>query len=156
MLGKCLWKMYTAKDEVRGNQKAPGIQEVMDCFIRAIETLPNRRDNRKEPILEPHYKLVSIVHKLVQRKDINAASGAEVLQATSYASKVSIETDEDGWEQYVLNVLKNLRAADKSGWHHRMTARVRHITYSSWLLANVHHRLPTLFTMNPQITFLLP
>jgi hypothetical protein len=125
MLGKCLWKMYTAADEVRGDQKAPSLQEMMDCFIRAIETLPSRRDNRKEPTLEPHYKLVSIVHKLVQRKDLSPAAGARVLQATSYASKVSIEADEDGWEQFVLNVLKNLRAADKSGWHHRMTARVR-------------------------------
>jgi hypothetical protein len=71
MLGKCLWKMYTATEGVRGDQKAPDLQEVMDCFTKAIETLPNRRDNRKEPILEPHYKLMSIVHKLVQRKDIS-------------------------------------------------------------------------------------
>lgn len=46
-----------------------------------------------------------------------------------YATKVSIESDEDGWEQYVLNVLKALRAADKSGWHHRMTARAAHVIY---------------------------
>jgi hypothetical protein len=129
MLGKCLWKMYTASDEIREGQKAPSLQEVMDCFTRAIETLPNRRDSRKEPTLEPHYKLVSIVNKLVRRGDINAAAGAEVLRATSYASKVTLETDEDSWEHYVLNVLKNLRAADKSGWHHRMTARVRNLLF---------------------------
>jgi hypothetical protein len=154
MLGKCRWKMYTASEEVREGQKAPSLQEVvMDCFIRAIETLPNRRDNRKEPILEPHYKLVSIVNKLVRRGDINAAAGADVLQATSYASKVILETDDDGWEQYVLNVLKNLRAADKSGWHHRMTARVRTFLLPIRTITNKSARLPMLCMMTRQIAF---
>jgi hypothetical protein len=69
MLGKCLWKMFTAPPEVRGKERAPQREEVIAPFIRAIETLPNRRDSRKEPILEPHYKLVSIVHKMVLRQD---------------------------------------------------------------------------------------
>ena len=46
-------------------------REVLDAFGKAIECVPERRDSRhpdKDPILEPHYKLVSIVHKLVQRR----------------------------------------------------------------------------------------
>jgi hypothetical protein len=70
MLGKCLWKMYKASIDIRMGQRPPAKQEMIDAFVKAIETLPNRRDSRKEPILEPHYKLVSIIHKLVQRKDL--------------------------------------------------------------------------------------
>jgi hypothetical protein len=147
MLGKCLWKMYNAPDEVRKGQPAPTVQEVVDTCVRAIETLPNRRDNRKEPILEPHYKLVSIVHKLVLRKDITVrptlnrslsvaiervltsfqtAEGVEILKATSYTKKVPVpdSAESEAWVDYVTGTLKALRAADKSGWHHRMTMRV--------------------------------
>lgn len=74
MLGKCLWKMFTAPLEVRGKERAPQSEEVIAPFIRAIETLPNRRDSRKEPTLEPHYKLVSIVHKMVLRQDFFVCS----------------------------------------------------------------------------------
>jgi hypothetical protein len=50
----------------------------------------------------------------------------EILQASSYAAKVGHPdiTKDEPWEKYVMNILKTLRGADKSGWHHRMTARV--------------------------------
>ena len=65
LLGKCLWKMHDCDDQVRSNGNPIGYQEVLEAFKRAVETAPERRD--KEPILEPHYKLLSILHKLVQR-----------------------------------------------------------------------------------------
>lgn len=46
------------------------------------------------------------------------------LKATSYAQKVSPVGDREDWEMYISQVLKSLRAADKSNWHHRMVARV--------------------------------
>ena len=70
MLGKCLWKMYNCSEEIRGKAKRPDYGVILEAFKRAIEAVPDRRDNRhpeKEPILEPHYKLVSIIHKLVQK-----------------------------------------------------------------------------------------
>ncbi|OCK79281.1 hypothetical protein K432DRAFT_330482 [Lepidopterella palustris CBS 459.81] len=129
MLGKCLWKMHHADEVARGNCKPPGYQEVVDAFVRAIEILPEKKDNRREPILEPHYKLVSIVHKLVQHKEIEPEVGSEILQNTPYAKNLSTCGDLDRWEGYILDVLKSLRAADKSGWHHRMTARSAHVIY---------------------------
>lgn len=68
MLGKCLWKMHNCSEYVR-----PKISyvEALDAFTRAIELLPERRDGRhpeKQLTLEPHYKLVSVVHKLVQSR----------------------------------------------------------------------------------------
>lgn len=67
MLGKVLWKMHNYGDNVIGNTRHIGYQVVIDAFVRAIESCPDKRDSRhpdKDPILEPHYKLVSVVHKL--------------------------------------------------------------------------------------------
>ncbi len=68
MLVKCLWKMFSCDDSICRNGKRPHYREVLDACMQAIETLPERKDSRQEPVLEPHYKLVSIVHKLVERK----------------------------------------------------------------------------------------
>lgn len=127
MLGKCLWKMYTADESIRGDRKAPAMQDVLDCFKQAIDASPTKKG--KEPILEPHYKLVSIVHKLVLRKDLDVHAASEVLQATPYASKIEAPDDPDKWSEYVLKVLRELRNADKSNWHHRMTFRAATVIY---------------------------
>lgn len=65
MLSKCLWKMYSCDDAVRGNAKRVSLDDVLDSLLDAIDILPQRKDSRSEPIFEPHYKLVSIIHKLV-------------------------------------------------------------------------------------------
>ena len=73
MLGKCLWKMHSCDDHIRGNVQQISYQSALDAFRRAIETLPEKRDSRhpeKDPTLEPHYKLVSVVHKLVVARRI--------------------------------------------------------------------------------------
>ncbi|KAF2473329.1 transcriptional corepressor of histone-like protein genes [Lindgomyces ingoldianus] len=137
MLGKCLWKMYcdsenAAADAVAQGKnpppKGPSWEEVIDAFIGALENLPGKKE-RREPIMEPHYKLVSIVHKLFQRKAIDHEKGEEILGNTSYSQNIVGPENPDDWERYILAVLKALRAADKSGWHHRMTARAAHVIY---------------------------
>jgi hypothetical protein len=74
MLGKCLWKVH-CYGAVEGNLNAGNHwQDPIDAFEKAMECVPTKRDNRhpdKDPILEPHYKLVAIVHKLVERKEID-------------------------------------------------------------------------------------
>src|SRR5438876_11675336 len=73
LLGKCLWKMYTkVNDEFdeQAKRTRPTMATVINAFVKAIETVPKPRDSRSEPILEPHYKLMSIAHKLVIRGDI--------------------------------------------------------------------------------------
>lgn len=62
--------MYNCGGEVRGNAQRPVSTDILIALKRAIEAVPERRDNRhpdREPVLEPHYKLVSVVHKLVQK-----------------------------------------------------------------------------------------
>jgi hypothetical protein len=123
MLGKCLWKLYSVDNESTLKGIRPTLQEVVNSFSRAVETLPNR-DSRKDPILEPHYKLVSVVHKSVSKGVIQPKDASELLKVSCYVKKLSIPEDLEQWENHVLLILKTLRNADKSGWHHRMTARV--------------------------------
>jgi hypothetical protein len=136
MLGKCLWKMYCkAGDEYDQNVRAnkPKMESVLGAFVNAIKTVPKPRDGRQEPTLEPHYKLVSIVHKLVVMRDMDPQAGADILQQQPYAiekgERITINGYDD-WEPFVLNSLRHLRNADKQHWQHRMIARVANIRYN--------------------------
>lgn len=134
MFGKCLWKMHAAPAQQRGPRDiAPTAQQVLSSFVRAIELIPDKekKDSRekREPVLEPHYKLVSIVHKLVTRGELNLEQAREALNHTPYARTATFPQEIDELVPHVLAVLKNLRAADKSNWHHRMVARAAQIVY---------------------------
>jgi len=62
--------MYNCGEEIQGNARRPVCTDILDALKRAIAAVPDRRDSRhpdREPVLEPHYKLVSVVHKLVQK-----------------------------------------------------------------------------------------
>ena len=61
--------MHNCSDQVRGDAKRIDCSEVLDAFKRAVEAVPDRRD--KDPILEPHYKLLSVVYKLVNKDSID-------------------------------------------------------------------------------------
>lgn len=134
MIGKCRWKMYSKIGDDSGRDPAskPSIESVLTAFVRAIQTVPKPRDSRQEPILEPHYKLVSIVHKLVIHGAMEPQVGANLLQEQPYAIRkgehIDINDQED-WEPFVLESFRHLRNADKQHWHHRMIARVASILY---------------------------
>lgn len=145
MLAKCLWKMFCAKadesaqiknGEVVGTEvKNPpwdarvARQELVAALVNTISVLPEKRERGREPILEPHYKLVSITYKLVHRKEIDFKEGEQMLRNTSYSQNIPGPENADDWERYVLAVLKALRTADKVSWHHRMIARTAHVIY---------------------------
>jgi tetratricopeptide (TPR) repeat protein len=133
MLGKCLWKMHSAPPEELGpNDKRPGAPEVFASFLRALELVPgrnNNRDSKIQPILEPHYKLVVVVHKMYMRGSIDLDEAGMLLHNTSYSHQVPLPESKDDWPQYVLALLKRLRAADKQNWHHRMIYRTAQIIY---------------------------
>lgn len=85
MLGKCLWKMHNCSDELRGKALRVSYDDALNAFKRAIELLPERRDNKhpgKDPTLEPHYKLISIIHKLVQSRRIQVRRFCEFKEST--------------------------------------------------------------------------
>lgn len=76
MLGKCLWKIHCHHSI--GDGPGNDYNEVLEAFVKAIEFVPSKKDNRhpdKDPILEPHYKLVSVIHKLVQQREMTVRFG---------------------------------------------------------------------------------
>jgi hypothetical protein len=149
MLGKCSWKMWAANEHERQyntsigasppHRTNPSWEEVTDAFISAIETLPGKKGRSGEPVLEPHYKLVSIVHKLHAFGAIGEEQGVKLLSHTSYSKNVKAPENVDDWERYVLAVLKSLRSADKSSWHHRIIARSAHVIYDGGKDAMMAH-----------------
>ncbi|KAH0287139.1 hypothetical protein M436DRAFT_41599 [Aureobasidium namibiae CBS 147.97] len=148
-LGKCLWKMYC--NAARDADRPPSIDAIINEFCESINLLPPKKDSKREPILEPHYKLVSVVNKMVNRHFIDAAEACSILTATPYAAKIDPVSDFDSWEPYMLKVLRSLRAADKLHWHHRMIYRTAAIlfrdgTKESYCLAAKHELMQQMFT----------
>ncbi|KAJ4982810.1 Histone transcription regulator 3-like protein [Stagonosporopsis vannaccii] len=139
MLAKSLWKMWAnnhdttleamALGKALPEQRGPTWEDVIKPAVGAIERLPDKKGRSGEPILEPHYKLASIVHKLVKRRAIDPSKGAELLASTFYSKNIGAPRTWDEWEGYILAVVKALRTADKSSWHHRIIARSAHILY---------------------------
>ena len=136
MLGKSLWKMYCradSEDDPRDQARKPSKESVLEEFLQAVELAPKPRDSKSENVLEPHYKLVSVVHKMVLRSDLSPQSGADLLQQQQFGiqkgATVNVATHEE-WEPFVLESLRHLRNADKQHWHHRMVARVINILYT--------------------------
>lgn len=134
MIGKCMWKMHSASNESRRHDTAPSGEQVLQAFVRALEMLPDKdkkesKDSKKEPLLEPHYKLVSIIHKLYIRGSISLEQAKEAIHHTHYSRREDFPDGRHEWVPYILAVLKKLRAADKSNWYHRMIARYAQIVY---------------------------
>ncbi|KZF19684.1 hypothetical protein L228DRAFT_224304 [Xylona heveae TC161] len=127
MLAKCLWKMHSFEYLEFPEEIQIDAHEVIDTIIHSIDCVPERKDSRQDPIFEPHYKLVSIVHKLVTRGTLEPDQGQEFLNATPYAAKAAPLTEKTDWVPFILRILKVLRTADKANWHHRMVARAAQI-----------------------------
>ncbi|KAL3482341.1 hypothetical protein BJX99DRAFT_216854 [Aspergillus californicus] len=129
MLSKCLWKMFSCDESVRGSAKRVSLDGVLDSLLDTIDALPQRRDSRSDPIFEPHYKLISIVNKLVKREVLTPAEASKTLLATPRARIVNGPVDIGDWKRYILEVLRSLKSTDKANWHHRMALRAAHIIY---------------------------
>lgn len=48
MLSKCLWKMFSCDDSVRGNAQRISVDDLLDSLLDAIDTLPQRKDSRSD------------------------------------------------------------------------------------------------------------
>lgn len=110
----------------RAKRTRPSMGSVINSFVKAIETVPKPKDSRSEPILEPHYKLMSIAHKLVMLGDLEDQAAADLLQRQPYAIRKGepVKVSEvGGWGAFILESIRHLRNADKSNWHHRMIYR---------------------------------
>jgi hypothetical protein len=130
MVSKCLWKMYQTPDTDLGTQDLPAkpsVDDLINSLERSIEVASaSRKSKSSDPILEPHYKILSIVHKLVSRRDLTPREGATILARQPFGIAVTDDytlEDMDDWEEYVVTSLRHLRDKDKSNWQHRMIVR---------------------------------
>lgn len=137
MVAKCIWKMYktppTSLDH-RDRRDRPSLQALLSALEKAVEVvyaLPKPRHGQ-DPILEPHYKIVSILHKLVMRGDLAHQEAADILQRQPFAiqngEQVELNEPED-WEPYVIKTLTHLREKDRSNWQHRIIMRHARILF---------------------------
>ncbi|KAI1774858.1 hypothetical protein F4818DRAFT_416964 [Hypoxylon cercidicola] len=137
MVAKCIWKMYKTPPTSLGHRDRrdrPSLQAVISALEKAVEVvsaLPKPRHGQ-DPILEPHYKIVSIMHKLVMRGDIAPQEAADILQRQPFAvqdgEQVEISELED-WEPFVIKTLTHLREKDRSNWQHRIIMRHARILF---------------------------
>jgi hypothetical protein len=132
MLGKCLWKLRRRTDQGIPEEDRPPIPKIIEAFIKAIQAVPKPRDSRSEPILEPHYKLVSIMHKLVKFEGIDMQEAADTLQRQPYAirkGEVVEIPDVEAWDSFILESVRHLGTIDKSKWQHRIISRAAHLQF---------------------------
>ncbi|KAK3318825.1 hypothetical protein B0H66DRAFT_517185 [Apodospora peruviana] len=137
MVAKCLWKMYQkprTDDEIENRIRRPSLDTVLKALEKTVEVaaaLPKPRHGQ-DPILEPHYKIVSVVHKLVTRGDLPVQEAASLLQRQPYApdhgEAVTVK-DRGEWDTYVMRCLRYLRDKDKSNWQHRIIIRHARILF---------------------------
>lgn len=133
MLAKCYWKMYQTPIELLdGKDKTSPIamELVLDTVKKALDVAYNARKSRSsEPILEPHYKLVSILHKLVIRQKLSSVEAAETLSKQPFGIPINPDdlfasfSEPEDWEEYIIRNLSKLRDKDRSNWHHRIIMR---------------------------------
>ncbi|KAI1154038.1 hypothetical protein F4825DRAFT_413281 [Nemania diffusa] len=138
MYAKCIWKMYrkplAALDQI-DQENRPTVQMVVKALERSVEVvsaLPKPRHGQ-DPILEPHYKIVSVIHKLVMLEDLQLQEAVDILQRQPYAidsgEHVEIK-DLKSWEVYVIRTLTQLREKDRSNWQHRIFMRHARILFN--------------------------
>ncbi|KAI1326496.1 hypothetical protein F5Y16DRAFT_229900 [Xylariaceae sp. FL0255] len=137
MYAKCIWKMYRKPSEAldfKDKKDRPTVQTVIKALersVRVVAALPKPRHGQ-DPILEPHYKIVSAIHKMVMLGDLKTQEGADILQRQPYAvdhgESIEIQELED-WEEYVIKTLTHLREKDRSNWQHRIIMRHARILF---------------------------
>ncbi|KKY29848.1 putative histone transcription regulator 3 [Diaporthe ampelina] len=137
MLSKCLWKMHQKSADVlelKDRKMLPTVKALVEALEKTIEVvslLPKPRHGQ-DPILEPHYKIVSILHKLVTRKSLTVQEAVSILQRQPYAVQHGLQESIqsiDDWNAHVIETLRHLRDKDKSHWQHRIIMRHARMIY---------------------------
>lgn len=110
---------------------------VLNCLKTAVELCPEKHGSHNEPVLEPHYKLISLAFKYVREKKVSPEFAIEMVMTTSYCEYTSDHLPQvmngfpDTLEHklYALCVaaLLKIKASDKKRWQHRPSYRLAKI-----------------------------
>lgn len=140
MLAKCYWKLFSNPEEMPDGQESKTkitVEMVLDALKNATQAAYKpRKSKSSDPILEPHYKIVSILHKMVIGGHIPAADAAEILSKQPFGITVNPNdhfasfSEPEDWEEYIIRNLTKLRDKDKSNWHHRIVMRHAKILFN--------------------------
>lgn len=140
MLGKCYWRVHMYERSRAGFAKETA-DKALECFHKVVEMLPSRRESsRQEAVLEPIYKLVFVILKMVKLGDLKLREASEKIanlmakeQRQFDASDIKALTDDEPaqeqWLDFLMSVVKVLRAADKAKWHHRLHYKMADLIY---------------------------
>ncbi|KAB8338942.1 hypothetical protein FH972_021882 [Carpinus fangiana] len=146
MLGKCVWKQFVlARDEKRDDEALALVEKAIDHFLAAVEQIPERKDrDRSEPTLEPIYKVVNVLHKLVTSgvlpPDDAAETIGDMLKRQSQFDENKLPApctasvfvgQEKEWLSWILEIFKVVRHADKAKWHHRIVFSAAKVMYEN-------------------------
>ncbi|KAK5996739.1 Histone transcription regulator 3-like protein [Cladobotryum mycophilum] len=140
MLAKCYWKMYQTPvgqlDETDAKSRV-NVKTILDTLQKSIKVAHIARKSRhSDPILEPHYKIITILHKLVTRGDMQAKEAATLLSTQPFGVPLNPDdifasfTEVEDWEEYIIPNLIRLKEKDKSNWQHRIVARHARILFN--------------------------
>jgi hypothetical protein len=131
--------MYQTPDDqldVKDIASRIGLGTLIDTLKKAVKVAHNaRRGRNSDPIFEPHYKIVSILHKLVMRGDVPAKDAAEILSEQPFGLEVNSDdhfasfSEPEDWEEYIIRNLSKLKEKDKANWQHRIIIRHARILF---------------------------
>ncbi|EEY15331.1 conserved hypothetical protein [Verticillium alfalfae VaMs.102] len=123
----------------------PTVDRVIKALEHAIDVasaVPKTRNS--DPILEPHYKILSIAQKLVTRGDLSSQQATIILARQPFGIRAETDDgdtseDTEDWEEYVIRSLRHLRDKDKSNWQHRMIVRHARLLFDDSAQSNADY-----------------
>jgi tetratricopeptide (TPR) repeat protein len=112
-------------------------KNVLKCLKTAIELCPEKHGSHNEPVLEPHYKLISMAFKYVREGKIMPEFAIEMAMATPYCEYTAHhlprvmngfpDTLEHKFYALCVAALLKIKASDKKRWQHRPSYRLAKI-----------------------------
>ncbi|CAH2350499.1 histone transcription regulator 3 homolog [[Candida] railenensis] len=119
---------YLSKVQSKLNLEA---ELVLDTLILAAE-LATEQSNPADPIVEPHYRLCSLIYKYVKSDKIDVERGLAFLNLDKIVTPPTPYMGGQSKEQfytYVTLCLKRVMHYDKKKWHHKPRYRLSKIYY---------------------------
>lgn len=129
------WVNYYYLSKVQRKLEKPA-EVVLDSLQKSAE-LAELNPNGPDPIIEPHYRLCSLVYKYVKDDLLSYAKAIEFLQKDSVVgSKEPIDMEEikdkNDFYQIIIKALKKVMAYDKKKWHHKPRYRLAQILFHNF------------------------
>lgn len=121
------WLLYYCLSKVQDKLDLPS-DLVITTLLEACKY--SKGANIPELVVEPHYKLCSMLYKFVKRdkipveKAIEFAHGDEMFTDIGYGQLEETVDDKTQFYTFIIECLKKIEHADKKKWHHKYRYRM--------------------------------